>query len=144
MIIKTINPATEIVLQEYSTLSEKQVDALIDAGHLTFNIWKKTPFLQRKQAMLKMAGLLRQKKNDFALLIANEMGKPIRAGQAEIEKCAWVCEHYAEHAEGYLQPRTIQTEMKKRWFVISHWVLYLPLCPGIFLFGRYSVLLFLR
>lgn len=113
MIIKTINPATEVVLQEYSTLSEKQMDALIDAGHLTFNIWKKTTFLQRKQAMLKMAGLLRQKKNDFALLIANEMGKPISAGKAEIEKCAWVCEHYAEHAEDYLQPRTIQTEMKK-------------------------------
>lgn len=75
MIIKTINPATEVVLQEYSTLSEKQMDTLIDAGHLTFNIWKKTTFLQRKQAMLKMAALLRQKKNDFALLIANEMGK---------------------------------------------------------------------
>lgn len=113
MTIQTINPATEAVLQEYPTFNEKQIEALIDAGHLTFNIWKKTTFLQRKQAMLKMASLLRQKKNDFALLMASEMGKPISAGKAEIEKCAWVCEHYAEHAEDYLQPRTIQTEMKK-------------------------------
>lgn len=113
MIIQTINPVTEDILCEYSTLSEKQIDAFIDAGHLTFDIWKKTSFSQRQQCMLKVAQLLLQKKHDFALLMASEMGKPISAGKAEIEKCSWVCRHYAENAEGYLQPRTVQTEMKK-------------------------------
>lgn len=113
MIVRTINPTTEAVLHEYTLLGQKQISALIEAGHLTYSVWKKTPFSQRKQLMLQMAKLLRQKQDDFASLMATEMGKPISSGKAEVEKCAWVCEHYAEQAETYLQPRTIQTEMKK-------------------------------
>ncbi|MDI9819448.1 MULTISPECIES: NAD-dependent succinate-semialdehyde dehydrogenase [unclassified Legionella] len=113
MIIRTINPATEEVLQEYPTLSDKQISAYIDAGQLSFNVWKKSAFSLRAQAMLKLAQLLKEKQDELALLIANEMGKPVSQGRAEIEKCAWVCEHYARNAENYLQPRMIQTEMKK-------------------------------
>ncbi|MBA2651572.1 MAG: NAD-dependent succinate-semialdehyde dehydrogenase [Tatlockia sp.] len=113
MFIRTICPATEAVLHEYLTMNENEISAQIDAAHLTYNVWKKTSFSQRKQAMLKMAKLLRENKEDFAVLMANEMGKPIKPGQAEIEKCAWLCEHYAEEAEHYLQPRVIKTEMKK-------------------------------
>lgn len=113
MIVRTINPATEAFVHEYTVLNENQISALIDAGHLTYCVWRNTPFSQRKQLMLQTAKLLRQKQDDFALLMSTEMGKPITAGRAEIEKCAWVCEHYAEHAETYLQTRTIQTEMKK-------------------------------
>lgn len=113
MIIETINPSTEEVLHEYLIFSEKQISAQIDAAHLSFCVWKNTPFATRKQLMLKMATLLKDKKSELALLMANEMGKPITAGKAEIEKCAWVCEHYAEHAEGYLKERDVKTEMKK-------------------------------
>ncbi|CEK10598.1 NAD-dependent succinate-semialdehyde dehydrogenase [Legionella hackeliae] len=113
MIIQTVNPTTEEVLHEYPILNEKQIATYIDAGHLSFKAWKNTPFSQRNQRMLNLAKLLREQKDELALLMANEMGKPITAGRAEIEKCAWVCEHYAENAEKYLQPRIIQTEMKK-------------------------------
>lgn len=113
MIIRTINPATEDIINEYTIMSEKQISALIDAGHLTYSVWKKTKFSKRKELILNLAGLLRQKKEEFAKLMATEMGKPIANGKAEIEKCAWVCEHYAEYAESYLQERIIQTEMKK-------------------------------
>lgn len=113
MIIRTVNPANEAVLSEYTLLEENQMSSLIEAGHLTFCVWRKTPFSQRKQLMLNLAKLLEKKKVDLATLMANEMGKPISLGQAEIEKCVWLCEHYSENAEGYLQPRTIKTEMKK-------------------------------
>ncbi|WP_044011857.1 NAD-dependent succinate-semialdehyde dehydrogenase [Legionella massiliensis] len=113
MIIRTVNPSTEAVLNEYVMMNDNEVAAHIDAAHLTFRVWRKTNFSQRKQAMLKLAGLLLEKKKDFAILIAQEMGKPIASGQAEVEKCARLCEHYAEKAESYLQSRTIETEMKK-------------------------------
>lgn len=111
MIINTINPTTEDVLNKYSTLSEEQIKTGIDAGHQSFKMWKKTSFSHRKELMLNMASLLRKREREFALLMALEMGKPITAGIAEIEKCALVCEHYAEYAETYLQPRIIPTEM---------------------------------
>lgn len=113
MNIETVNPATEAVLRSYSILKEEEISALIEAGHLTYCVWRKTPFSKRKQLMLKLASLLEENKKDLAVLMANEMGKPIQLGEAEIEKCVWLCEHYAENAEKYLQPRVIKTEMKK-------------------------------
>ncbi len=136
MIIRTINPTTEAVLSEYRTLSQSQVSALIDAGHLSFTAWRKTAFSQRAQLMLRVAKLLRQKKEKFAVLIASEMGKPVGAGKAEIEKCAWVCEHYAENAESYLQPRIIQTEMKKTLVCYQPLGIVLAIMPWNFPFWQ--------
>lgn len=113
MFIRTINPTTEAVLNEYIIMNEREVSAGIEASHLAYQVWRKTSFSQRKLIMLKLAKLLRVKKNEFSTLMAKEMGKPVSSGRAEIEKCAWVCEHYAEYAEGYLQSRIIPTEMKK-------------------------------
>jgi len=102
MIIRTINPSTEAVLNEYVMMSEDEVSAQIEAAHLTYRVWRKTSFSQRQQLMLKMAGLLLEKKESYAALMAKEMGKPITSGQAEIEKCAWLCKHYAEKQEPVL------------------------------------------
>jgi succinate-semialdehyde dehydrogenase / glutarate-semialdehyde dehydrogenase len=113
MMIRTINPATEAILNEYTLMSENQISALIEASHLTYSVWRKTTFLQRKQLMSTLAKLLLEKKDDFALLMANEMGKPVSFGEAEIKKCAWVCEHFADNTESYLQPRIVHTELKK-------------------------------
>lgn len=113
MQIKTINPATEEVIQSYTIFSQEQVNALIDAAHISYSAWRNTDFSQRQQRMLKIAELLRRYKEKYAQLIAQEMGKPVKSGESEIEKCAWVCEHYANHAEAYLKPRRIETEMQK-------------------------------
>lgn len=113
MQIQTLNPATGRALKSYSQLNDEQVNALIDAAHISYIAWRGTSFTFRRQLMLTVASLLRKKQNELALLMAQEMGKPVTAGKLEIEKCAWVCEHYAKHAELYLAPRIIQTEMKK-------------------------------
>jgi succinate-semialdehyde dehydrogenase / glutarate-semialdehyde dehydrogenase len=113
MMIRTVNPTTEAVLNEYTLMSENQISALIEAGHLTYSVWRKTTFLQRKQLMLALAKLLLEKKDDFALLMASEMGKPLKFGEAEIKKCAWTCEHFAENTESYLQAKIVHTESKK-------------------------------
>ena len=63
--------------------------------------------------MLRLANLLREKQDVYAKLMSCEMGKPITSGKAEIEKCAWVCEHYAEHAETYLASHEVQIDKKK-------------------------------
>ncbi|MCL9685577.1 NAD-dependent succinate-semialdehyde dehydrogenase [Legionella maioricensis] len=113
MKIQTINPATEETLDSYECLSESLINKKIESGHEAYLSWKKTSFSQRQGLMLQLARVLKERRDELALLMSQEMGKPITAGKAEIDKCAWVCEHYAEHAETYLAPRFIQTEMKK-------------------------------
>lgn len=111
--IQTVNPATEEPISSYSLYDTKKVNELIDAGHKCYQDWRKTDFSLRRKHMLLLARRLRENQDNYARLMANEMGKPITAGKAEIEKCAWVCEFYAEKAESYLQPKLVKTEKKK-------------------------------
>ena len=113
MEIQTINPATEERLHRYSIFNHNKINQLIEAAHTCYQSWRNTDFAFRSQRMSVMATLLRQKQDEYATLMAREMGKPVTAGKAEIEKCAWVCEHYSENAASYLAPRFIKTEGKK-------------------------------
>ncbi|KTD75019.1 NAD-dependent succinate-semialdehyde dehydrogenase [Legionella waltersii] len=113
MEIQTINPTTEEVIHTYTCLTSEQIKERILRSQEAYLEWKKFTFDRRKVFMLNLAEILRSEKDELAILMATEMGKPITAGRAEIEKCAGLCEHYAEHAEEYLQPRIIKTEMKK-------------------------------
>ena len=63
--------------------------------------------------MLKVAGLLRSEINKYAASITLEMGKPIKESRAEVEKCAWVCEYYAENAGEFLAPESVETDAAK-------------------------------
>jgi len=112
MNIQTVNPATEELIKSYSCLSESEINSKIASGHLAYSQWKKTPFSLRSELVLRLAELLKTKKDKLALLMTEEMGKPITASKAEIDKCVWLCEHYAAHAESYLEHRIVQTEMK--------------------------------
>ena len=112
MKIQTINPATEELLASYDCLNQEEIQYKVEQGHQAYLLWKKTSFTERKELMAKMVSLLRGQSGDLALLISLEMGKPITAAKAEIEKCALLCEHYIKKTEEYLAPYYIQTEMK--------------------------------
>ena len=113
MNIKTFNPATEQLLHVYPQLTDDEASCLVDAAHMRYLSWRKTAFSERSRLMIALAALLRTNQEACAVLMAQEMGKPIQAGMAEIEKCACVCEYYAAHAESYLAPHRIETEMQK-------------------------------
>jgi len=109
--IQTINPATGALLKDYPAINEADARLAVNNGHQAFLSWKNTSFSDRGQLMLNLSTLLRQKADEYSLLIAREMGKPVSQGRKEVEKCAWVCQHYADQAVEYLQPRTIATDM---------------------------------
>ena len=113
MDIKTVNPTTEEMIKSYSLFSAKEINERIDAAHEAYNSWRLSRFVERSELMYVLVKLLRQNQDDYAKLMAVEMGKPIVVGRAEIEKCAWVCEHYANAAESYLAPKSIKTEAQK-------------------------------
>lgn len=110
--IQTINPTTEMRIQAYPALSKSEVYARVDAAHVAYQSWRKTSFETKRRCILKLADCLRDKKTVFAKLMATEMGKPLTAGLSELEKCIWVCEHYAAETEAYLTPELVQTNMK--------------------------------
>lgn len=113
MAIQTVNPVTEKIINTYITYSKSQISACIDAAELSFRVWRTTEFEQRSARMLVLADLLKKQQHELAELMALEMGKPVSAGIDEIKKCVWVCRHFADHAQDYLAPRQIDTEMGK-------------------------------
>ncbi|MCU4162443.1 NAD-dependent succinate-semialdehyde dehydrogenase [Carboxylicivirga caseinilyticus] len=110
MNLKSINPATGETVREYDQFSWDEVDNAIERNYEAFKHWKKVPISQRSELLLKAAQVLRDKTEGLAFNITVEMGKNIKESRAEIEKCAWVCEYYANNAATFLNREIIPTE----------------------------------
>ena len=108
--LKSINPTTGKIVNTYETHSEKGVEKIINSVDKSWHQWRLASFTQRATYMQNLSSLLRSRKDELALLMAIEMGKIIREGISEIEKCAWACEYYAQNAESFLENEVIQTE----------------------------------
>ncbi len=111
----SINPATEEILGEYPILTNEQLDKKINFSSETFNKWRKVSFSEKATLMKKVAKILLQDKEKFAKTITQEMGKTIRESLLEVEKCAKVCEFFAEHAEAIVKKEVIKTEAKESY-----------------------------
>lgn len=110
MAITSINPANGEKIRDYEERTPEQVTAAIAAAHEAFSSWRRVDFDDRAKLMRSAAGSLRDNATDYATLMANEMGKPVTQGRAEIEKCAWVCEYYADNAAEFLEPELVETD----------------------------------
>ena len=108
--LKSINPTTGKIVKTYEKHSKKGVEKIINSVDKFWNNWRFNGFSQKAVLMQNLSSLLRSKKEELALLMALEMGKVIREGISEIEKCAWVCEYYAGNAESFLENEFIETE----------------------------------
>ncbi|MDP9016229.1 MAG: aldehyde dehydrogenase family protein, partial [Thermoproteota archaeon] len=111
--IETINPATGKVLATYENVNADEVSRKVDLGRQAFVKWKKLDLAERADYMRRLGRVMRKNREEYARLVTEEMGKPIRQSLAEIEKCAWVCDYYAEHAEAFLRDEIIPTEFRK-------------------------------
>ena len=104
------NPATEETFAEYAVHTPEQVEQSLAEAAGTFAAWRRTEFRERSEKMRRAAALLRSGKEKYGELITREMGKPIVEAEAEVEKCAWVCDFYAEGAERFLAPLQVETD----------------------------------
>jgi succinate-semialdehyde dehydrogenase/glutarate-semialdehyde dehydrogenase len=115
MNIQSINPATGEVLENFQEMSTSEIDEILEAVETTFREWRKRPFVERTKRMRQAATLLRAGKEKYARTMALEMGKPIVQGEAEVEKCAWACDYYAEHAEAFLAEQPRETDASRSY-----------------------------
>ncbi|QLE54379.1 NAD-dependent succinate-semialdehyde dehydrogenase [Nostoc sp. TCL26-01] len=110
MAIATINPATGETLKTFEPLNDVEIAAKLDLASQAFLEYRNTSFAERSHALQTAADILEQDKADLAKLMTLEMGKPYKAAIAEVEKCAFVCRYYAEHAADFLADVAVKTD----------------------------------
>lgn len=108
--IQSINPANGNLIAQYDELSAEEVKTKIEIGHEAWLGWRKTSFETRAGYMRQAAIVLRNQNSNLAILMAEEMGKPLQDGLAEIEKCAACCEYYADNAAQFLKDEPLQSD----------------------------------
>ena len=108
--ITTTNPATGETLQTFEALTDAAIAQKLDLAQTCFEQYRQTSFAQRAAWLNAAADILEAEKAAFAKLMTLEMGKPIKAGMGEAEKCAAVCRYYAEHGADLLADRSIATD----------------------------------
>jgi succinate-semialdehyde dehydrogenase / glutarate-semialdehyde dehydrogenase len=136
MSIEAINPATGEVVGRYEETAPADVDAIVKAAHAAYGAWRRRSYAERAVPMHAIAGLLRARARPLAELMAREMGKPVRDGVAEAQKCATACEHYAEHAERLLAREPVATEAHKSFVTFNPLGVVLAVMPWNFPFWQ--------
>jgi len=115
MSIQSINPATGEILESFKETSGQELDRILMGAHAAFLQWREVPFARRAQRMREAAQILRTRRAEYARTMTLEMGKPIVQGEAEVDKCAWACEYYADHAEAFLAEQPRETEASRSY-----------------------------
>ena len=120
---KSVNPATGEVVVSYDAHSREEVERRLARAWSCFETFREASFQDRASSMVRAAELLEKEKQALGKLMTEEMGKPIAAGVAEAEKCAWVCRYYAESTEAFLTDELVKTNAQRSL------VRYRPLGP---------------
>src|SRR5438309_4568056 len=136
MVLQSINPATEDVLQTFEEFSDAQIDDALQQAHDAQRQWRETSFGERAARLQGIARVLREQKDRWARLATMEMGKPIVEAEAEIEKCAWNCDFYAEHAAHFLADEHVQTNASESYVAFEPLGVVLAIMPWNFPFWQ--------
>lgn len=107
--IKTVDPASGAVLAEYAVHGAMQIDERLERAKRRFESWSRTPMENRVALLRELAKHFRANVARYGKRITLEMGKSIVEAEAEIQKCAWACDYYAEHAPAHLAPEFVDT-----------------------------------
>ncbi|MEJ2105917.1 MAG: NAD-dependent succinate-semialdehyde dehydrogenase [Acidiferrobacteraceae bacterium] len=121
MNMESVNPATANKIKEFDLWNDAQVEEALQLVAQASPDWRARSFADRAILMRAAAAELRERTDHYAALITTEMGKLAREAKGEVEKCAWVCEYYADHAQNFLADEVIESDAGKSY------VAYLPL-----------------
>jgi len=106
-LIKSINPFSNEVLESYKVHTDDQVKSALDLADATYQVWKQKKLNERSSLIVELGECIRAQADELAELITLEMGKPLAQAKAEIDKCADLCDFYAERAGSYLETKVV-------------------------------------
>jgi succinate-semialdehyde dehydrogenase/glutarate-semialdehyde dehydrogenase len=135
--ITSINPATGAEIARFELHTEADVEAALDRAAKAQREWRERPIGQRVELLRRMAETLRAGKARYAEMVTREMGKPIVEAESEIEKCAWNCDFYAEHAPIYLADEAIVSSATESGVVFDPLGVVLAIMPWNYPFWQF-------
>jgi succinate-semialdehyde dehydrogenase / glutarate-semialdehyde dehydrogenase len=136
MKFQSINPYNNQVLAEYTEQSESELNTSILKSQSGFENWREWTFAQRAVVLHKAAEILKKNVETYAKTISLEMGKPINEARGEVNKCAWVCDYYAENAEEFLATKHINTDAQESFVTHEPMGCILAIMPWNFPFWQ--------
>ena len=108
----TINPATEEVIDTYEIMTKEQINEKTKKAQQAFTEWK-TDVQKRADHIHDFAQEFRKNKEELARMMTKEMGKAIKEARAEVEKCAWVMDYYADNGKIFINDEVINSDARK-------------------------------
>lgn len=134
--LTSINPTNNKIVNTYLEMESEESIKIISLADDACIQWKETTFAHRSVLMKNAAKVLRENSEEYSVLMTLEMGKPIAQSRAEVEKCAWVCDYYAENAEQFLSDEIIKTEATKSFISYQPLGVILAIMPWNFPFWQ--------
>jgi len=134
--IETINPATEERVESFAAFTQQQLDATLQQARETFLHWRETDYATRRAVLHRAASYLRDHKGELGRVITVEMGKPITEAEAEVEKCAWNCDFYADHAATFLADEPVASNATESYVAFRPLGVVLAVMPWNFPFWQ--------
>jgi succinate-semialdehyde dehydrogenase/glutarate-semialdehyde dehydrogenase len=132
----SVNPATGVEIARHDKHRPSFVESAVDAAHAAHLDWRLTSFDRRAELLKALGAILRERAGEYGALMTREMGKPITQAIAEAEKCAWVCDYYAEHAEAHLASVAVSTDASRSYWAHRPLGVVLGIMPWNFPFWQ--------
>lgn len=119
MAYKTINPYTNEVEKEFSNAADEELEAVLAKAHQLYLDWRNdSESLEDRKAILhRVADILRERRTEYATIMSHDMGKLIGEAEGEVDLCADICDYYADKADEFLKPRTLETDAGKAYYI---------------------------
>jgi succinate-semialdehyde dehydrogenase/glutarate-semialdehyde dehydrogenase len=136
MEFKSINPYNGEQVGLYYALTQEELAQKLNKNKDTFESWKEVSLSERCRLLIKAGQVLRDNVEEYAKMITLEMGKPIYESRSEVNKCAWVCDYYAENAEKFLADEVIPTDAAQSFVMHSPIGSVLAIMPWNFPFWQ--------
>jgi succinate-semialdehyde dehydrogenase/glutarate-semialdehyde dehydrogenase len=136
MVLLSVNPTTEDVVETFEEFSDAAIDDALQQAYDAQRAWRTTSFGDRSACLQATARALRAQKARLAELATREMGKPIVEAEAEVEKCAWNCDFYAENAATFLADERVATNATESFVAFEPLGVVLAIMPWNFPFWQ--------
>jgi succinate-semialdehyde dehydrogenase/glutarate-semialdehyde dehydrogenase len=134
--LQSINPVNEDLIKEFEEHTNSEIDEIVKNSEKAFKEWQSFDYGKRAELLSKAGEILRNNIDQYSELMTREMGKPISGARAEVEKCAWVCDYYAENGESFLKDEIIKTDASKSFVTYEPLGTVLAVMPWNFPFWQ--------